>query len=299
MTGDGTGTGAVTGGAGTGPVSGAGTARLAGRAAVITGAARGLGRACALALAGEGADLVLLDVAGELPGVPYPLGSASQLAHTARLCREAGSAVLTRQADVRDLAALESAAEAAEERFGQIDVLVNNAGIAAPSGRPAHEITEAEWQLMIDVDLGGAWRAIRAVGGRMVAQGSGSIVNIASTAGLVGYRHFAGYVAAKHGLVGLTKAVALDYAPRRVRVNAVCPGSVRDDAAMEGRMLAEIARSLEVPVAEHETAFVRDQPMNALVEPGDVAEAVLWLASDASRQVTGSVVTVDGGFTAR
>ncbi|MDX3595062.1 SDR family oxidoreductase [Streptomyces sp. ID03-2B] len=289
-------------GGGARPVTGTGAGgggKLVGRTALVTGAARGLGRACALALAGEGADLVLLDVAGELPGVPYPLGSASQLAHTAGLCREAGSAVLTRQADVRDLAALESAAEAAEERFGQIDVLVNNAGIAAPSGRPAHEITEAEWQLMIDVDLGGAWRAIRAVGGRMVAQGSGSIVNIASTAGLVGYRHFAGYVAAKHGLVGLTKAVALDYAPRRVRVNAVCPGSVRDDAAMEGRMLAEIARSLEVPVAEHETAFVRDQPMNALVEPGDVAEAVLWLASDASRQVTGSVVTVDGGFTAR
>ncbi|MFJ9320439.1 SDR family oxidoreductase [Streptomyces globisporus] len=272
---------------------------MAGRAAVITGAARGLGRACALAFAREGADLMLLDVAGELPGVPYPLGSASQLAHTADLCREAGSAVLTRQADVRDLAALEAAADAAEERFGRIDALVNNAGIAAPSGRPAHEITEAEWQLMIDVDLGGAWRAIRSVGARMVAQGSGSIVNVASTAGLVGYRHFAGYVAAKHGLVGLTKAVALDYAPRRVRVNAVCPGSVRDDEAMEGRMLAEIARSLEVPVAEHEETFVRDQPMNALVEPGDVAEAVLWLATDASRQVTGSVVTVDGGFTAR
>ncbi|MEU8768460.1 SDR family oxidoreductase [Streptomyces griseus] len=283
---------------GTGPPAGGG-ARLAGRTALVTGAARGLGRACALALAREGADLVLLDVAGELPGVPYPLGSASQLAHTAALCREAGAAVLTRQADVRDLAALEAAADAAEERFGRIDVLVNNAGIAAPSGRPAHEITEAEWQLMIDVDLGGAWRAIRAVGGRMAAQGSGSIVNIASTAGLVGYRHFAGYVAAKHGLVGLTKAVALDYAPRKVRVNAVCPGSVRDDAAMEGRMLAEIARSLEVPVAEHEAAFVRDQPMNALVEPGDVADAVLWLASDESRRVTGSVVTVDGGFTAR
>ncbi|MFD7749912.1 SDR family oxidoreductase [Streptomyces sp. NPDC059698] len=286
-------------GGGRGPGPGSGTGRLAGRAALVTGAARGLGRACALAFAREGADLLLLDVAGDLPGVPYPLGSASQLAHTAEVCRESGAAVLTRRADVRDLAALESAAEAAEERFGRIDVLVNNAGIAAPSGRPAHEITEAEWQLMIDVDLGGAWRAIRAVGGRMAARGSGSIVNVASTAGLVGYRHFAAYVAAKHGLVGLTKAVALDYAPRRVRVNAVCPGSVRDDEAMEGRMLAEIARSLEVPDGEHRAAFVRDQPMNALVEPDEVANAVLWLASDESRQVTGSVVTVDGGFTAR
>ncbi|MGW1704235.1 mycofactocin-coupled SDR family oxidoreductase [Streptomyces sp. NPDC002206] len=276
-----------------------GTGRLAGRTALITGAARGLGRACALTFAREGADLVLLDVAGPLPGVPYPLGSASQLAYTAELCRDAGSAVLTRQADVRDLGALEAASDDAEERFGRIDVLVNNAGIAAPSGRSAHEITEPEWQLMIDVDLGGAWRAIRAVGGRMTAQGSGSIVNIASTAGLVGYRHFAGYVAAKHGLVGLTRAVALDYAPRKVRVNAVCPGSVRDDDAMEGRMLAEIARSLEVPVAGHEETFVQAQPMNALVEPQDVADAVLWLASDESRQVTGSVLTVDGGFTTR
>ena len=276
-----------------------GGARLAGRTALITGAARGLGRACALTFAREGADLVLLDVAADLPGVPYPLGSASQLAYTADLCRAAGSAVLTRQADVRDLAALETVADDAEERFGRIDVLVNNAGIAAPSGRPAHEIDESEWQLMIDVDLGGAWRAIRAVGGRMAAQGSGSVINIASTAGLVGYRHFAGYVAAKHGLVGLTKAVALDYAPRKVRVNAVCPGSVRDDEAMEGRMLAEIARSLEVPVGEHEETFVRAQPMNSLVEPWDVADAALWLASDESRRVTGSVVTVDGGFTVR
>ncbi|OSC73887.1 oxidoreductase, partial [Streptomyces sp. BF-3] len=116
MTGGGAGTGPATGRPGTEPLTGGGAGRLAGRAALITGAARGLGRACALAFAREGADLVLLDVAGELPGVPYPLGSASQLAHTADLCREAGAAVLTRQADVRDLAALEAAAEAAEER---------------------------------------------------------------------------------------------------------------------------------------------------------------------------------------
>ncbi|MEQ4718185.1 SDR family oxidoreductase [Nonomuraea sp. B19D2] len=275
------------------------TARLAGKTAIITGAARGLGRASAQAFAREGADLVLIDVARDLPGVPYPLGSRSQLEHTAELCRDSGVSVLVKEADVRDLLELEDAVSTAVDRFGRVDVLVNNAGIAAPSGKTAHEIDENEWQLMLDVDLSGAWRAIRAVGKLMVEQRSGSIVNIASTAGLVGYRHFAGYVAAKHGLVGLTKAVALDYAPRQVRVNALCPGSVRDDAQVEGRMLAEIARSLDVPVGTHEEAFLLSQPMNALIEPDAVASAAVWLASDESRQVTGSVLTVDGGFTTR
>jgi NAD(P)-dependent dehydrogenase (short-subunit alcohol dehydrogenase family) len=275
------------------------TGRLVGRAAVVTGAARGLGRAVAVALAGEGADLVLIDVATDLPGVPYPLGSVSQLEHTAELCRSRGSAVQVHVADVRDGVALDRAVDSAVDRFGHLDVLVNNAGIAAPSGRIVHDIDEAEWALMVDVDLCGAWRMIRSVGPRMVARRAGSIVNIASTAGLVGYRHFAGYVAAKHGLLGLTRAAALDYAPYRVRVNAVCPGSVRDDPQVEGRMLAEIARSLDVPVAEHAETFVRDQPMNALIEPDDVAGAVVYLASEEARQVTGSVLTVDGGYSAR
>ena len=273
--------------------------RLDGKSIVLTGAARGLGRACAVAFAKEGADLALIDIARDLPGVPYPLGTASQLAHTAALCREHGAAVLTAQADVRDLAAVERAVAEARQRFGVLDVLVNNAGIAAPAGKAAHEIAEHEWSLMIDVDLSGAWRMIRAVGPVMAARRAGSIVNIASTAGLVGYRHFAGYVAAKHGLIGLTKAAALDYAPVKVRVNAVCPGSVRDDQQAEGRMLSEIARALDVPVADHETTFLEAQPMNALIEPEDVAAATVWLASEESRQVTGSIVAVDGGFTAR
>ncbi|WP_181806016.1 SDR family oxidoreductase [Streptomyces shenzhenensis] len=272
---------------------------LAGKAAVITGAARGIGRTCATAFAREGADLLLLDVAGPVPGVPYPLGSASQLDHTAALCRELGATVLVRQADVRDPGAPRAAARSAFERFGRIDVLVNNAGIAAPSGRPVHEYDEGEWEVMIDINLTGVWRGIRAVAGYMAEQRGGSIVNVASTAGLVGYRHFAGYAASKHGVVGLTKAAALDLAPLKVRVNALCPGSVRDAAEAEGLMLSEIARALEIPVAEHETTFVRDQPMNELVEPGSIAEAAVWLASDRSRQVTGSVLTVDGGFTSR
>jgi NAD(P)-dependent dehydrogenase (short-subunit alcohol dehydrogenase family) len=275
------------------------SARLGGKTIMVTGAARGLGRACAVAFAKEGADVALIDIGRDLPEVPYPLGSVSQLAHTAALCREHGAAVLTVPADVRDLAAVEQAVAEAYERFGVLDVLVNNAGIAAPAGRPAHEIAEQEWLLMIDVDLSGAWRMTRTVGRMMAARRAGSIINVASTAGLVGYRNFAGYVAAKHGLIGLTKATALDYAPMKVRVNALCPGSVQDDRHAEGRMLSEIARSLGVPAEDHEAAFLQAQPMNALIEPEDVAAAAVWLASDESRQVTGSVVTIDGGFTAR
>lgn len=274
--------------------------RLAGRTALVTGAARGIGRACAVAYARAGADLLLTDIGRDLPGVPYPLGTTDQLAHTALLCREQGAgSVVSVPADVRDTEDVRAVVDAALDRFGRIDVLLNNAGIAAPSGKTVQDITPDEWDLMLDVDVSGAWRMIRAVGNALIRQRSGSIVNVASTAGLVGYRHFAGYVTAKHALVGLTKAAALDLAPFGVRVNALCPGSVRDDEAAEGRMLSEIARSLDVPVEEHEQTFVAAQPMNRLIEPDDVAGAALWLASDESRQVTGSTVTVDGGFTSR
>jgi SDR family mycofactocin-dependent oxidoreductase len=273
--------------------------RLEGKVAIVTGAARGLGRACATRFAREGASVVLLDVAGDIPGVPYKLGTQSQLDCSAALCRAEGRAALAMAVDVRDAAAIARAVDATLERFGRIDVLVNNAGIAAPSGQAVHEITEDDWRLMIDIDLSGAWRMLKAVSPTMLQQRSGSIINVASTAGMVGYRRFAGYVAAKHGVIGLTRAAALDFAPLKVRVNALCPGSVRDDFGVEGQMLSEIARSLDVPVAEHEETFLQAQPMNALIEPDDISAAAVWLASDESRQVTGSVTAVDGGFTAR
>ena len=273
--------------------------RMSDKTVLVTGAARGLGRASALRLAEEGADLVLLDVAEDLPQVPYHLGTADQLEVTAEQCRAHGAAVLTATADVRRQDEVDAAVAAGLARFGRIDVLVNNAGIAAPSGKAAHEITEDEWQVMLDVDLSGAWRMIRAVVPAMARHRSGSIINIASTAGLVGYRYFAGYVAAKHGLIGLTKAAALDYAALRVRVNALCPGQVREEPTLEGRMLSEVARSLGVAPEDQEAEFLASQPMNALVDPEDVSAAVLYLASDESRQVTGSAITVDGGFSTR
>ncbi len=273
--------------------------RLSKKIILITGAARGIGRACALKFAQNGADLLLVDIARNLSEVPYPLGSKSQLEHTAKLCREYGAAVLTNEVDVRDMDSIVTAVELGLERFGTIDVLLNNAGIAAPSGKIIHDISEDEWMLMIDIDLSGAWRMTKVIGEKMAASRKGSIINIASTAGVVGYRNFAGYVAAKHGMIGLTRATALDYAPLKVRANAICPGSVRDDVAVEGRMLSEIARSLDVSITEHEQTFTQSQPMNSLIEPDDIANAATWLASDESAQVTGSVVMVDGGFSIR
>ncbi|TCO55752.1 SDR family oxidoreductase [Actinocrispum wychmicini] len=273
--------------------------RLVGKTVIVTGAGRGIGRTCAVRFAREGADLVLLDTGADIDGVPYPLATRSQLEHTADLCRRAGAVALNVLADVRDTASVTAAVDTALHRFGRIDVLVNNAGIAAPAGKPVQDIADDEWHLMIDVDLSGAWRMIRAVVPGMVRQRGGSVINVASTAGLVGYRHFAAYVAAKHALVGLTKAAALDLAPMRVRVNALCPGSVRDVPEAESRMLAEIARSLDVDADDYERDFVTAQPMNALLEPDDIAGGAVWLASDDAQQVTGTTITVDGGFTAR
>lgn len=273
--------------------------RLEGRTVLVTGAGRGVGRACATAFAAEGAALALVDIAADIPGVPYALASPSQLDHTAALCREAGAPVLALTADVREPADVDRVVAETTERFGDIDVLVNNAGIVSPSGRIVHEVSEEDWAVMMAVNLTAPWRLTKAVGAAMVRNRRGSIVNIASTAGLVGYRNFAGYVASKHGLVGLTKAAALDYAPYRVRVNAVCPGSIRDGGPTEGTMLAEIGRSLGIAPSEQEDAFLTQQPTNALVEAESVAAAALWLASDEARHATGSVLTVDGGYSVR
>jgi len=272
---------------------------LHGKVVLITGSARGLGRACALQFAREGADLVLIDLCRDLEGVPYPMGSHDQLERTAELCRNEGSAVLASALDIRDVDALAQTFAQAKARFERLDGVVNSAGIVAPAGKPFYEMEEAEWRLLIDIDLTSAWKVCRLAARAMLPQGSGSIVNIASTAGLVGYRYFAAYVAAKHGVVGLTKAAALDLAPLGVRVNALCPGSVRDDLATEGVMLSAIADALGLASDEYETEFSRLQPTNALVEPASVAAAAAFLVSDGSSGMTGSIITVDGGFSSQ
>ncbi|MDQ6819887.1 MAG: SDR family oxidoreductase [Actinomycetota bacterium] len=266
---------------------------------LVTGAARGIGRATAIAFAQGGASIGLLDVCAPIDEVPYPLATPEQLEETARRCREAGSETGAYVADVRDPEQVEAAVAACRSELGPVDVLVNNAGLVGPAGVPAHELDERAWKTMIDVDLSGVWRCAKAVLPDMVAKRSGAIVNVASTAGLVAFPHFANYVAAKHGVIGLTKALALDYAPHSIRVNAVCPTSVKDDPGLDSGMLAGVAGMLGVGGSDYEALSLPHHPLGSLVTAGDVAGAIVWLASGAAARVTGAVVPVDAGFTSR
>lgn len=265
----------------------------------ITGAARGIGRATALAFAETGADLFLLDIGADIPECPYPLGTAAQLEETAARCRRHGVQVVAATADVRDPEQVTAAFARCSEELAPVDVLVNNAGIVGPGGKMAHEFSEAEWAAMIEVDLGGVWRCSKAVLGDMVRRRAGAIVNISSTAGLVAFPYFANYVAAKHGVVGLTRALALDYAPFSIRVNAICPTSVRDDPRLGSGMLQGVADMLELGLPDYEALTMQHHPLGALVDAEDVAAAAVWLASAGARSITGTILPIDAGFTTR
>jgi NAD(P)-dependent dehydrogenase (short-subunit alcohol dehydrogenase family) len=265
----------------------------------ITGAARGVGRATALAFARNGANVMLGDIGGPIEGCPYPLGTPEQLEESASRCRALGSRAATALVDVRDQAQIADAVERCHAELGEIDVLVNNAGLVGPSGVPAHELDESAWATIVDVDLNGPWRCAKAVLPDMLARRGGAIVNVASTAGLVAFPFFANYVAAKHGLIGLTRALALDYAPHSVRVNAVCPTSIRDEPELDSAMLAGVASMLGFDLDDYESLSLPHHPLGSLVTADDVAAAIVWLCSAESSRVTGAVIPVDSGFTAR
>ena len=265
----------------------------------ITGAARGIGRATATAFAREGASLLVSDICEPIPECPYPLATRDQLEATATKCRELGAQVVSKVVDVRKSEEISAAVAEAVQSLPPIDVLVNNAGIVGPGGVPAHELSDADWDVVVDVDLNGVWKCARAVVPGMINRKSGSIINISSTGGLVAFPHFANYVAAKHGVIGLTRALALDYAPYGIRVNAVCPTSVRDEADLDSEMLAGVAEMVGVDAEDYEMLTLPHHPLGTLVDAADVAAAVLWLASPATTRITGAVIPVDAGFTAR
>lgn len=266
------------------------------RVALITGAARGQGRSHALEFARAGARVVLLDTAGEveLETISYDLASDEDLQRTLADCRQLGAEAIALSTDVRDAAQVEEAVATAIDHYGRIDVLVCNAGVASFS-YDVIDMPEQAWREMLDVDLTGVFLCARSVGRRMVAAGSGSIVITGSVLSLIGLPAQSHYTAAKHGVYGLAKGLALELGPHGIRVNVVCPGAVNtpmvgalDDPLVDPEMpqrMTELSGSFNVL-----------QEGSPPLEPIDVTEAVLWLASDASRLVTGTHLVVDAGL---
>ena len=262
-----------------------------GKVLLVTGAAHGQGRATALAFAREGARIAALDVARPLAFPGYPLGTVDDLATLAEEIRALGSDALTVAADVRDDGAVTGAVADTVARFGRIDVLFNNAGICAYG--LAHELTEAEWDTMLDINLKGAWLVARRVIPVMIRQHSGVILNNSSVAGLRGMARLSHYAASKWGLTGLTKSWAIELAPHGIRVNSIHPTGVNTPmndglAALEGLTPAQIA--------ERSAGNLLPVPW---VEASDVADAAVFLASDRARFVTGAQFVLDAGLLTR
>jgi NAD(P)-dependent dehydrogenase (short-subunit alcohol dehydrogenase family) len=264
---------------------------LAGRVALITGAAHGQGRASALALAREGAHIVALDVARTLAYPGYALGSPQAPETLAEECRRIGVECLTFAADVRDDKAVSAAVNETMARLGRIDVLFNNAGICAYG--LAHELSEEAWDAMLDINLKGAWIVARRVIPHMIARRAGVILNNSSTAGLRGMARLSHYTASKWGLVGLTKSWAIELAPYNVRVVSLHPTGV-NTPMNDG--LATLEGATPQQIAERSAGNLLAAPW---IEPEDVAAAVVYLASDRARFITGSQFVLDAGLLTR
>jgi len=267
------------------------TGEFAGKVAFITGAAHGQGRATALALAKEGARIAGFDVARALSYPEYQMGSTAELQSLEKECVALGSECLTFVGDVRDDTAVTHAVNKAVGQFGRIDILFNNAGICAYG--LAHELTEDAWDTMLDINLKGAWLVARRIIPIMIGQKSGVIINNSSIAGLRGMGRLSHYAASKWGLTGLTKSWAIELAPHGIRVNSIHPTGVNTPmndglAAMEGLTPQEIA--------ERSAGNLLPVPW---IEPEDVANAVLYLASERARYVTGSPFVIDAGLLSR
>lgn len=274
--------------------------RLEGKVALITGAARGIGRAQAVRFAQEGADIVALDVCGPIDTVLVPHSTPDDLDTTASLVREAGGRVHTEIVDVRDLAGMQAATDRGAARFGGLDVVCATAGIT--SHGMAVELDENAWRTMLDVNLTGVWHTCRAGAPHLIARGAGSVILTSSIAGLRGLVGVAHYTAAKHGVVGLMRSLANELAPHHVRVNCVNPTNVDTPMIQNDVVSSAFRPDLDRPPTRAEFAdAARSMNMLAVpwIDPLDVANAALFLASDEARYITAITLPVDAGATQR
>jgi len=267
--------------------------RLAGRVAVVTGGARGMGRSHALTLARHGAHVVVCDV-GAAAGAP----PSEELRETARQVEALGVGCLSLTADVRDAAALERVAARTLERFERLDVLVANAGVVRAA--PLLELSEQAWRETLDVDLTGVFLSVRACAPAMVEQRRGRIVVIGSVSGRIGQPRLAAYNAAKWGVIGLAKAAAIELAPHGVTVNVVCPGTIDTPLIHHPGAPREFMPDAEDPTMEDLRALLASwNPMGVpWIPPEDVSEAVAFLAGDDARHITGTTLDVAAGWNA-
>jgi len=273
---------------------------LDGRVAFVTGAARGQGRAHAVRLAADGADIIAIDSCRPISDtITYPMPTPEDLAETVRLVEATGRKVLARQIDIRDLAAQQQLVAEAVEQFGRLDILVANAGVLS-WGR-LFEMTEEQWDTVIDVNLSGTWRTVRAVVPAMIEAGNGgSIVIVSSSAGLKATPGNGHYSASKHGLTALTNTLTLELGEFGIRVNSIHPYSINTPMVEHEAMMEIFGK---YPTYLHSFAPMPYKPINHAGKPGlnefmapeEVADVVSWLASDASATISGSQIAVDRG----
>lgn len=270
--------------------------KLDNKVALITGAARGQGRSHAIALAAEGADIIAVDICEQIATHPFPMSTQEDLAQTVKEVEALGRRIIPAKVDVRDEAALEAAVNAAVEELGRLDIAICNAGIG--TFMPLLETTEQAWDEVVDVDLKGVWHTAKIGAKHMVAGGrGGSIIMTSSMAGLNGGRNLIPYVAAKHGVVGLMRGMAMELGEHSIRVNSVHPTQCNTPMCMNDTVYQLFCP--DIPNATQEDFAPRSQAMHTLptpwVEPEDVSKAIVFLVSDDGRFITGVPLPIDAG----
>jgi len=270
--------------------------RLKDRVAVITGAARGQGRAHAVRLAGEGADIIAVDLAGKLPScAPYPSSTPEDLAETARLVEATGRRVLTTAVDTRDLDGMRKAVDDGVAALGRLDVIVANAGISAPAAW--NEITPEAFRDVMDVNVTGTWNTVMAGAQHIIDGGrGGSIILIGSAAGIKLQPFMIHYTASKHAVTGMARAFAAELGKHSIRVNSVHPGPVITEMGSQ-EMVAAIGKAAEAHGNQALMQMLTPFLPSWVARPEDIADAVCWLASDEARLVTAQAISVDQGST--